>query len=341
MSNLHKQLISAASTCRVSPGVPADGLPRQVLAAGVVSVLSPAAEEAAAVGVGTLAKSCNTDDSTAAAAAATKESLKSHRNVNGESVEKETASFASRVSTAAAARAAAASKKGRWSDLETWLDCSLSALEACTRCVNWASSVGYVGGLAYVRLLSLVLRLLCPLTAAEGSDDASTGASAGGAGGDITGRFLFGGGGSGDGGGRARVQQDGALDGGKEAGGEGSRDFSWARLRLAQVVDDLMWRLREGLPGRDVRLRLLQVRKRRSEYPLMRLRACDKTWMARVHARVLSWAACVKISRNGDAWSTCIRTSLASNVPVVALAPVMWPTLLFVILQRFVACRYG
>jgi len=25
------------------------------------------------------------------------------------------------------------------------------------------------------------------------------------------------------------------------------------------VVDDLMWRLREGLPGRDIRLRLLQV----------------------------------------------------------------------------------
>ncbi|CAN0514491.1 unnamed protein product, partial [Laminaria digitata] len=55
-------------------------------------------------------------------------------------------------------------EKARWADLETWLNCSLSTLEACTRCVNWTSAVGYVGALAYVRLFTLVLRLLCPVS---------------------------------------------------------------------------------------------------------------------------------------------------------------------------------
>lgn len=54
-------------------------------------------------------------------------------------------------------------------------------------------------------------------------------------------------------GGERAIDDDGA---GKA---EGHGRLSWARDRLAQVVDDLMWRLREGLPGRDIRLRLLQV----------------------------------------------------------------------------------
>ncbi|CAM9845843.1 unnamed protein product, partial [Scytosiphon promiscuus] len=229
----------------------------QVLAAGVVSVLSSTAEDAAALGIGTLARSCHSHDAAvAAAAAAVKEDLQSSRTANGGPVHNETADFAARVSAAAAARAAAAAEKGRWSDLETWLDCSLSALEACTRCVNWTSVLGYVGGLAYVRLLSLVLRLLCPLTVAEVDE-----IGGGGGGGDgvftdgirSSGRFC------GDRRGKRTKEQSDTLDDGEKAGGTGRREFSWARQRLAQVVDDLMWRLREGLPGRDVRLRLLQA----------------------------------------------------------------------------------
>ncbi|CAM9801130.1 unnamed protein product, partial [Choristocarpus tenellus] len=48
--------------------------------------------------------------------------------------------------------------------------------------------------------------------------------------------------------------------GGRGAAGIGSDlRLDWARLELAQVVEDLVeWKLREGVPGRDVRLHLLQ-----------------------------------------------------------------------------------
>ncbi|CAM9793579.1 unnamed protein product, partial [Ectocarpus fasciculatus] len=220
----------------------------QVLAAGVVAALSPAAEKAAAVGIGSLARSC---ESKRRATVAPSDTSEGHQN--GASVGNGTANFAASVSAAAAARAAAAAERGRWSDLETWLDCSLTALEACTRCVNWNSQTGYVGGLAYVRLLSLVLRLLCPLTAApaESGDDKDSASTAG--------RVLLGGRGrSYGGGGKGGVDVGVALDDGSTAGG-GQGRLAWARQRLAHVVDDLMWRLREGLPGRDIRLRLLQA----------------------------------------------------------------------------------
>lgn len=221
----------------------------QVLAAGVVAALSPAAEKAAAVGIGNLARSC---DSRCRATAAPSDTREGHKN--GASVGNGTANFAASVSAAAAARAAAAAKKGRWSDLETWLDCSLTALEAFTRCVNWNSKTGYVGGLAYVRLLSLVLRLLCPLTAApaDGGDDRDSASAAG--------RVLLGGRSYG-GGGKGGVDVGVALDDDSTAG-RGRGRLAWARQRLSHVVDDLMWRLREGLPGRDIRLRLLQVLER-------------------------------------------------------------------------------
>ena len=213
--------------------------------------MSPAAGDAAAVGVGTLARSCNGSTTTTATP-----QERAAEDRGDDPVGSGTAKFAASVSAAAAARAAAAAEKGRWCDLETWLDCSLSALEACTRCVNWTSTVGYIGALAYVRLLSLVLRLLCPLTAAAKHDDAT--ATAGGS---DAGRLLFrgrffGGGGGGDGGGS--VEPARALDDGSTPERRPGR-LRWARQRLAQVVDDLMWRLREGLPGRDIRLRLLQV----------------------------------------------------------------------------------
>lgn len=218
--------------------------------------MSPAAGDAAAVGVGTLAKSCRGDDGSATATAAAKEGAQEDQNDG--LVGSGTAKFVASVSAAAAARAAAAAEKGRWSDLEAWLDCSLSALEACTRCVNWTSSAGYVGGLAYVRLLSLVLRLLCPLAAvavaSAEDDDVATAAT----GGDDTDRLLFGGRFYGGGGGGGTVELAGALDDGSTPERKVGR-LQWARQRLAQVVDDLMWRLREGLPGRDTRLRLLQV----------------------------------------------------------------------------------
>lgn len=197
--------------------------------------MSPATGDAAAVGVGTLARSCHIKDRAIVTAHKGQEKAgdKNNSPIGNE-----------------AARAAAAAEKGRWYDLETWLDCSLSALEACTRCVNWTSSVGYVGGLAYVRLFSLVLRLLCPLTATvkdgEGNDAA-----------DDTHRLFFGDSVFGGGNSRA-VVVDRTLDDGRTPSGEQGR-LDWARQRLAQVVDDLMWRLREGLPGRDIRLRLLQV----------------------------------------------------------------------------------
>lgn len=203
--------------------------------------MSPATGNAAAVGVGTLARSCNSNGPVTVTAQQHPGKEGDHNdNPNGN----KTVNFGASASALAAARAAAAAEKGRWSDLETWLDCSLSALEACTRCVNWTSSVGYVGGLAYVRLLSLVLRLLCPLTA-PAKDGHSEDAA------DDTDRLFF-------------ACCSGAvvvgktLDGGRTPGGEQGR-LSWARQRLAHVVDDLMWRLREGLPGRDIRLRLLQV----------------------------------------------------------------------------------
>lgn len=132
-------------------------------------------------------------------------------------------------------------EKGRWADLEAWLDCSLSALESCTLCVNWKSEVGYIAGLAYVRLFSLALRLLYPVAAVSGENvvepesfDIACGGIAG------AGSVKMG------------------LDGFGEGGVRGGR-LRWARERLVQVMDDLMWRLREGLPGRDIRLRLLQV----------------------------------------------------------------------------------
>lgn len=194
----------------------------QILAAGAVAVMSPATGNAAAVGVGTLARSCNSNDRATITVPPSPEKAENQNDKPG-----------------ALARAVAAAEKGRWSDLEVWLNCSLTALEACTRCVNWTSSVGYIGGLAYVRLFSLVLRLLCPLTAAAEDGD----------GGEDANRLFFGGGVFGDG---------RTLDDGRTPVGERGR-LGWARHRLAQVVDDLMWRLREGLPGRDIRLRLLQV----------------------------------------------------------------------------------
>lgn len=198
------------------------------------------------MGIGKLARSCDSKCRATAAPSDTSEGLQ-----NGASVGNGTAKFAASVSAAAAARAAAAAERGRWSDLETWLDCSLTALEACTRCVNWSSKTGYVGGLAYVRLLSLVLRLLCPLTTApaESGDNEDSASAAG--------RVLLGGPPCG-GGGKGRVDVEVALDDGSTAEGGRGR-LAWARQRLAHVVDDLMWRLREGLPGRDIRLRLLQV----------------------------------------------------------------------------------
>lgn len=132
-------------------------------------------------------------------------------------------------------------ERGRWADLEAWLDCCLSALESCTPCVNWKSEAGYIAGLAYVRLFSLALRLLCPAAAVSGGNDVgpeSFDVACGGVAGP------------------ASVKM--GLDGFGEGGARGGR-LRWARERLAQVMDDLMWRLREGLPGRDIRLRLLQV----------------------------------------------------------------------------------
>lgn len=128
-------------------------------------------------------------------------------------------------------------ERARWSDLETWMAASLSTLEVCTRCVTWNSPAGYIAGLAYVRLFSLVLRLLCP---AAGENASETSLSGGG-----------------------RTQKDAAARASALGWGtpveETLDKLQWGRGRLASVVDDLMWRLREGLPGRDVRLRLLQV----------------------------------------------------------------------------------
>eukprot|EP00903_Cladosiphon_okamuranus_P018229 g16768.t1 len=225
----------------------------QVLTAGVVAVMSPTAGDAAAIGVGTLAKSCKGGISTAATTSTPQG--RAAEDLSEVPIGTGTANFVASLTAAAAARAEAAAEKGRWSDLETWLDCSLSALEACTRCVNWTSTVGYVGGLAYVRLLSLVLRLLCPLTAMT-KDDAA--ASIGGGGGDGTGRLLIGGRFFCGNGGGGAVDLARALDDGSTTERRPGR-LRWARQRLAQVVDDLMWRLREGLPGRDIRLRLLQA----------------------------------------------------------------------------------
>lgn len=199
----------------------------QVLAAAAVALSSPKSQRAAALGIGALSRSCHS--------AANSEVTGSLGNeVEGDEV------------AAAAVAATAAAKKGRWLDLETWLDCSLSTLEACTRCVNWTSTIGYVGSLAYVRLFSFILRLLCPVK--EENDASCRGV-------DIGDR-LFGGCFGGITAGKAL---DGD-DGGRRKGGGGGGRLKWARDRLAQVVDDLMWRLREGLPGRDIRLRLLQVR---------------------------------------------------------------------------------
>ena len=227
--------------------------------------MSPTAGDAAAIGIGALVKSCKSNKSTTATSTTPQGRAAAEDQSDAPSIGSGTANFVASFAAAAAARAEAAAEKGRWSDLETWLDCSLSTLEACTRCVNWTSTVGYVGGLAYVRLLSLVLRLLCPLTAATAKDDAAAAAAAATdadrGGGDDAGRSLFGGsffgGGGGDRGGAVELAR--ALDDGSTPERRPGR-LRWARQRLAQVVDDLMWRLREGLPGRDIRLRLLQVR---------------------------------------------------------------------------------
>lgn len=162
-------------------------------------------------------------------------------------------------------QAKAAAEGKRWADLEMWLACSLSVLETCARCVTWKTWSGpeggeHLAGLAYVRLLTLVLRLVSP-------------ASGGGLGGNPTDDFLNGekAGAVADAGGL--VAGGGAyglpVPGGDAAsvtngsrGGVGRR-LGWARERLAHVVDDLMWRLREGLPERDVRLPLLKVRRYR------------------------------------------------------------------------------
>lgn len=190
-----------------------------MLAAGVVAVSSSTSHKSTITGIGKLA-SVRAKLSTSA--------------MHGGASHVETARGGeSDYSAVGVARA----ERARWSDLESWLEAALSTLEMCTRCVTWTSSAGYIAGLAYVRLFSLVLRLLCP---AAGDSDldrvlpqqkSSEGA-------------------------RGRVSLDG---GGKREGGRIPENLQWARERLASVVDDLMWRLREGLPGRDVRLCLLQA----------------------------------------------------------------------------------
>lgn len=150
------------------------------------------------------------------------------------------------TSPADAAAAAAAAKK-RWIDLEMWIACSLVALEMCTRCVTWKSATGEGGdgniaGLAYVRLFSVVLRLLSPSLDSDLISGDSANPSPGIRSKESVGMM----------GGLGAM----ALD---ECEGAMGQSLAWARDRIAQVVDDLMWKLREGLPGRDVRLRLLQV----------------------------------------------------------------------------------
>ena len=219
--------------------------------------MSPLSHKAAAVGIGTLARSCSSSTSSRSNINISSSSSSSAKGSTSLGVESGSASNASEAPAAAAtAVAVAVADKARWADLETWLNCSLSTLEACTRCVNWTSAVGYVGALAYVRLFTLVLRLLCPVSGKKTVGGVTVdGADA---------NRLFGGlrGGEGTGagagaggamGGERAIDDDGA------GGEEGNGRLSWARDRLAQVVDDLMWRLREGLPGRDIRLRLLQV----------------------------------------------------------------------------------
>lgn len=198
----------------------------KVLAAGASAVFSPASHKAAAIGIGTLARSCSRNGS----ASGTDGSI----------------DLDDTLGALTQTPAAVAAEKGRWSDLEMWLDCSLSTLEACIQCVNWTSSVGYIAGLAYVRLFSLIQRLLCPMVERD-EDDGSHNSNNG-----IADQLYFGGQNDATAGVKGKAR---ALD--EDTGGEGR--LRWARERLAQVVDDLMWRLREGLPGRDIRLRLLQV----------------------------------------------------------------------------------
>lgn len=220
----------------------------QVLAAGAVALASRASLKhgATAVGIGVASRNHGFHPSAA-------------RDIVGSQI-----GLAPSQTVPSAALEAA--EKKRWVDLQMWFACSLSALEMCARCVTWKSATGaggggYIAGLAYVRLFSLVLRLLCPVSGTGldgssdpvstllGADDVCVGV--GKTEGALVEPVVTGG--------KPYDQGSGAeqgLHGDDESLGP---RLGWARERLAHIVDDVMWRLREGLPERDIRLRLLQV----------------------------------------------------------------------------------
>lgn len=161
--------------------------------------------------------------------------------------------------------ARAKAERARWADLETWIFAALSTLEGCTRCVTWTSPTGYIAGLAYVRLFALVLRLLCPSTGQSELEalllsgqrkDSDMGYLPRDPGVSLAGAMEGPGVGVRDEG-SSSSSADGA--GGGDLAAEMLGKLKWGCERLGSLVDDLMWRLREGLPGRDVRLRLLKT----------------------------------------------------------------------------------
>eukprot|EP00953_Heterococcus_sp_UTEX-ZZ885_P042294 21503-Heterococcus_DN1.PRE.2 len=116
----------------------------------------------------------------------------------------------------------AAAAAARWLDLEHWLTVAGLALSATGRCVNWVSSssgTAAAGADGYTRLLVLVLRLASPAVSVQA---------------------------------RAHLRwQPGSTMSGDDR-------LARAALRVARL-DELEWKLHQGVPVRRVRLQLLAV----------------------------------------------------------------------------------
>jgi hypothetical protein len=116
----------------------------------------------------------------------------------------------------------AAAAAARWLDLEHWLTVAGLALSATGRCVNWVSSSSgsaAAGADGYTRLLVLVLRLASPAVGVQA---------------------------------RAHLRwQPGSTLSGDDRSAR-------AALRVARL-DELEWKLHQGVPVRRVRLQLLAV----------------------------------------------------------------------------------
>jgi hypothetical protein len=116
----------------------------------------------------------------------------------------------------------AAAAAARWLDLEHWLAVAALALSATGRCVNWVSSssgTAAAGADGYTRLLVLVLRLASPAVGVQA---------------------------------RAHLRwQPGSTLSGDDR-------LARAALRVARL-DELEWKLHQGVPVRRVRLQLLAV----------------------------------------------------------------------------------